>query len=355
MNKDQNLQMLKDFSLAGGVSGFEDEVIEVSKKYLSKNFKTSVDSMLNMYIQRPNADNSLPTVMLDAHSDEVGFMVQSIKQNGLIRIIPIGGFVAHNLPSHRVKIKNSEGNYVNGIITSTPVHYKGVDNNISLDNLFVDIGASSDKQVREHFKIELANPIIPDSRFDYDEDFDIIMSKAFDCRAGCSSLVEIMNRLEKENLSVNLIGTLTSQEEVGTRGARVAANKVKPDLAIIMEGTPADDTFAKPYQIQTSLKKGPMIRHIDAGMIANPRFQKFALNIAKKYDIPCQDAVRTGGGTNGGAVHLSNLGVPTIVIGIPVRYPHTHNCIISYSDYENAVKFAIQIIKELNREIIESF
>ena len=355
MDKKLNLKMLQDLTLANGISGFEEEAVEEAKKYLSDTLITDRDSMQNLYIKRTKNDTSLPTVMLDAHIDEVGFITQSIKPNGLIRIIPIGGFVAHNLPAHRVKIRNSENKYITGIITSTPVHYKGQDKELSLENMFVDIGASTDKEVKEHFKVDIAMPVILESVFEYDEDFDIIKSKAFDCRAGCASVIEIMNSLENENLKVNLIGTLTSQEEVGTRGAIVATNAVKPDIAIVMEGTPADDTFAEPYQMQTKLRKGPMLRHMDPRMIANPRFQRFALDIAKKYDILCQDAVRTGGGTNGGAIHTSNSGVPTIVIGVPVRYPHTHHGIITYQDYENMVKLATAIIKELDRDIIKSF
>lgn len=355
MDKQLNLKMLEELTLAPGVSGFEDEVIEVSKKYLSKTLSTKIDSMLNLYIERKKYDTSLPNVMIDAHMDEVGFMVHSIKPNGLIKIIPIGGFVAHNLPSHKVRIRNTDNKYISGIITSTPVHYKGVGSEISLDNIFVDIGASSAKEVHDYFKIKMAQPIVLESNFEYDENFDIIKSKAFDCRAGCASLIQTMNSLEKENLAVNIIATLTSQEEVGIRGAKVASNSVRPDIAIVMEATPADDTFAEAYQIQTCLKKGPMLRHIDSTMITNPRFQKFALDIAQKYNIPVQEAVRVGGGTNAGAVHLSNLGVPTIVIGVPVRYPHTHNGMISYKDYENATKLATTIIKELNRDIIEKF
>lgn len=355
MDKNLNLKMLSELTLANGISGFEEEALDTAKKYLSPTLITNRDSMLNLYIDRNKNDKKLPTVILDAHIDEVGFITQSIKTNGLIRVITIGGFVAHNLPAHRVKIRNSDGKYITGIITSSPVHYKGKDDSLSLDSIFVDIGASSDKEVREHFKIDIAMPVTLESVFEYDEDFDIIKSKAFDCRAGCASVIEVMNTLEDENLKVNLIATLTSQEEVGTRGAIVASNIVKPDIAIIMEGTPADDTFAEPYQMQTKLKQGPMLRHLDPRMIANPRFQKFALDIAKKYNIMCQDAVRTGGGTNGSVIHTSNKAVPTIVIGVPVRYPHTSNCIISYKDYENMTKLAIAIIKELDEDIIKSF
>lgn len=353
MDKQLNIEMLRRLTLANGVSGFEDEAVKIAKEYISKSLTVEIDSMLNTYITKPN--NNKKTVMLDAHIDEVGFVVQSIKQNGLIRIMPMGGFVAHNLPAHRVKIRNSEGDYVTGIIFSSPVHYKDQKSELSTDNLFVDIGASSDTEVREDYKIDIAMPVTLESVFEYDEKTDIMKSKAFDCRAGVASVIEIVNSLEKEELNVNLVGTLTSQEEVGTRGAIVASNKVKSDIAIVMEGTPADDTFAEKYQVQTKLKSGPMLRHLDPRMIANPRLQRFALDIAKKYDIPCQDAVRTGGGTNGFAIHTSNNGVPTIVIGVPVRYPHTSNCIIAYQDYENMVKLATAIIRELNDEVIQGF
>ena len=354
MDKKINLKMLEELTSASGVSGFEEEAIKVAKKYISKTLNVSVDSMLNTYIEREKIENA-PVIMIDAHIDEVGFVVQSIKENGLIRIIPMGGFVAHNLPAHRVQIRNLENKYISGIITSTPVHYKGQSEQLSVDNMFVDIGATSDKEVKEYYKIDIAMPVMLESVFEYDEQTDIVKGKAFDCRAGVASVIEIMNTLEKEKLDVNIVGTLTSQEEVGTRGAIVASNKVQPDVAIVMEGTPADDTFAQSYQMQTILKKGPMLRHLDPKMIANPRLQRFALDISKKYDIPCQDAVRTGGGTNGFAIHTSNNGVPTIVIGVPVRYPHTSNGIIAYQDYENMVKLAIAIIKELNQDIVKSF
>ena len=117
---------------------------------------------------------------------------------------------------------------------------------------------------------------------------------------------------------MDVTGAFAVQEEMGTRGATVTANTVKPDLAIVFEGCPADDTVAEPYMIQTAIHKGPMLRHIDARMITNPRFQRYALDLAEELGIPVQESVRTGGSTNGAPIHLSNKGVPVIVIGIHV-------------------------------------
>jgi putative aminopeptidase FrvX len=123
----------------------------------------------------------------------------------------------------------------------------------------------------------------------------------------------------------------------------------------VFEGCPADDTFTEDYLIQTAIKKGPMLRFIDRAMITNPRFQRFALDLAEELKIPVQAGVRTGGSTNGASIHLSGNGVPVIVIGIPVRYIHSHYGIASLQDCINASKLAVEIIKRLNTSIIKGF
>jgi len=135
----------------------------------------------------------------------------------------------------------------------------------------------------------------------------------------------------------------------------LTANVIKPDIAIVFEGCPADDTCVPAYEVQTAIKRGPMLRHIDARMITNPRYQRYALDLCKELDIPVQESVRKSGSTNGAAIHLSNKGVPTIVIGIPVRYAHTHYGISSYEDYVNGVKLACEILNRLDENIVKSF
>ncbi len=142
---------------------------------------------------------------------------------------------------------------------------------------------------------------------------------------------------------------------MGTRGSIVSANTIKADLAIVFEGCPADDTVVPAYQAQTCLKKGPMLRHIDSRMITNPRFQRYALDLARQLDIPVQEAVRSAGATNGAPIHLANEGIPAIVIGIPVRYAHTHYGISSLFDVEQAVRLAKEILLRIDEETIRSF
>lgn len=354
MNK---LDLIKDLTNANGISGFEQEVVEVIKNYSSDELNLSVDAMRNVFISLKGNTKNKPVVMIDAHSDEIGFMVQSITGNGLIKFIAIGGWHGANIPAHAVRIKNSRGEYIKGITTSKPPHFMSASEKGAapeIENMFIDIGATSREEVVETFGIEVANPVIPDVEFIYNETNGIIRAKALDDRIGCACAVDLMNELVVKNLNVNVVGAISTQEEVGLRGAEVTSKVINPDIAIVFEGTPADDSFTDKFACQAGLKKGPQVRHRDGSMVTHPGFLKYARIIAKDKGIPFQDAVRAGGGTDAGKIHLSHNGVPTIVIGIPSRYIHSHYGYCAYEDFENAVKWAKEIIISLNKEKIES-
>jgi putative aminopeptidase FrvX len=226
---------------------------------------------------------------------------------------------------------------------------------LEIRQLTVDVGARSQEEAVKDFKIRIGEPIVPFAQFEYDERHDLMTGKAFDNRLGCAAAISVLKALDKEELKVDVAAGIASQEEVGSRGAVVTSRVIKPDLAIVLEGPPADDTFVDSYEVQTVIKKGPMLRHADARMITNPRFQRFALDLAAQKNIPVQEAVRTMGSTNGASIHISNEGVPTIVIGIPVRYAHTHYGISTYYDYENAVNLTCELLKALDEDIIKGF
>ncbi|MGE5630548.1 MAG: M42 family metallopeptidase [Caulobacteraceae bacterium] len=358
MDKKNTLAMISDISNAKGISGFEDETVNVIRAYSQKCGEQKEDSLRNFYIYRKENQGKRPVVLLDAHSDEIGFMVQSIQSNGTIRIMPIGGWVTSNIPAHLVWVRNAEGDYIRGIVASKPPHFMSEAERkapLEMSSITVDVGAVSYSETVEKYKIRLGAPIVPDAVFEYDEKNDIMIGKGFDCRLGCSAVVSTLQELAGCKLDVDIVGAISTQEEVGVRGATVTARTVKPDAAIVFEGCPADDTCVDEYAVQTAIKKGPMLRHIDARMITNPRFQRYALDMAEKMQIPVQDAVRFSGSTNGAAIHLSEQGIPTIVIGIPVRYAHTHYGISSFEDYANAVQLACEILKRISKETIEGF
>lgn len=358
MNEQGTIEMIEALSNANGASGFEDEVLEVLRKYGEGLGEFSEDCMRNLYLRRKGNQNGKPVVQINSHSDEVSFMVQAVQPNGLLRFIPLGGWVANNVGAHKVRVRNAEGKYIPGVIASKPPHFMtAAERNASADisSMAIDIGASTAEEAIQDFKIRIGEPVIPDVEFEIMHQKGLMIGKAFDCRLGCASAIQTLKELENKDLAVDLVCDFSVQEEMGLRGAKVTADTIKPDIAIVFEGCPADDTFSEPYMIQTAIRRGPMLRHIDKSMITNPRFQRYALNMAHQKGIPVQEAVRTGGSTNGAPIHLSNSGVPVIVIGLPVRYIHTHYGIAAFSDFQNAVKLACNIIESLTPEIIQSF
>lgn len=358
MEKQTTLQMMEALCNAKGISGFEDDVL-VEVRHFGEGLGTfQEDSLRNLILYRQENQGGRPIIQLDAHTDEVGFMVQAIRPNGTLQFITIGNWVGSNIPAHRVWVRNSLGEYIPGVVASKPPHFMTeAEKKAPLDaaSLVIDVGASSLKEAVEDYHIRIGEPVVPDVTFDYQAKHDLIISKALDNRLGCAAVLATLGHLQGQKLAVDIAGAFDSQEEVGARGAVVSANTIKPTAAIVFEGCPADDTFSADYAIQTALKKGPMLRHIDARMITNPRFQRYALDLAQDLQIPVQTAVRSGGSTNGASIHLVNQGVPTIVIGIPVRYAHTHYGLSSYADWESGVHLAVEILKRLNAEILAGF
>jgi putative aminopeptidase FrvX len=358
MNKEDSIRMIRELSDAPGVAGFEDKVVELLHGYSKDLGDLREDTLRNLFIYRKENTGNRKIVQLDAHSDEVGFMVHSIRPNGTLQLVPLGSWVNYNIPAHKVWVRNAENEYIPGIISSKPPHYMSEhEKNAAIDikQMTIDVGASSKEEAIRDYKIRIGEPVVPCVDFEYDEKHDIMMGKAFDNRIGCAGLIATLRALQGEQLAVDVIAGIASQEEVGARGSAVTTRVIKPDIAIVFEGCPADDTSVDSYEIQTAIKKGPMLRHMDAKMITNPRFQRFALDMATKNNLPVQEAVRAGGSTNGSVIHLSHKGIPTIVIGVPVRYAHTHYGISTYYDYENAVKLAVELLKGLSDDIIEGF
>ena len=350
------LNLIKELSNAKGPSGFEDEVVEIAKKYGSDFAYMQEDKMRNVYFYRKKNSGNKPILMLDAHSDEVGFMVHSIKDNGTLRVNNLGRWTNTSLPASKVKVRNSEGKWISGIFVNKPAHFRSESDNkndLKISDLAIDIGATSMAEARDVFKIRMGEPVVPASEFEFDEENGLMFSKAFDCRLGCAGLIETMRRLDKLDLDVDVVGVFSSQEEVGERGCKVAVNHVKPDVAICYEGCPADDTFTESYAIQTALRKGPMFRHMDVSAICSPRLQRFVLDLAKEKDLAVQESVREGGGNDAAVIQSALDGIPVVTAGIPVRYIHAMNCLASYEDFEKTVCLIVEVVKALNKDVID--
>ena len=357
MNYDPHvLKMIRRLSDAPGASGFEDAVVEVAREYCAPIGELREDFLRNLYIHRKENTGDRPVLMLDAHSDEVGLIIHSIKPNGTLRFLQLGSWNKASLPGTKVLVRNRNGEYLPGIIAAKPVHFMSAAEKANpsqdISSLVIDIGAVSDQDAVEHFGIRMGEPVVPDTRFYYDEKRDLMFGKGFDCRIGCAAMIEALRRLEGRELPCDVIAVLSTQEEMGPRNSKVTVHRINPSIAVVMEGCPADDTFTEDYAIQTALKKGPMFRHIDVSALCAPRYQRWALDLAQKKGIPVQESVREGGGNNAASIQTALVGAPAIVCGIPVRYAHTPNCISSYFDFEAAVQMVMALMENITPEMI---
>lgn len=352
------IEVIRDLSNAYGAPGFEELVIKEVIKHKG-NLTARIDNLKNCYLSYTEIDENKPTVMLDAHLDEVGFMVSSIDENGLLNLQPLGGWLPYNVAAQLFVVRNADGEYIKGVVSSKPPHFMTDAERkkpLEMDDLKIDVGATSREEVLNEFKVYIGAPIVPFVEFDYNERNGTMLGKAFDNRLGCAAVIEILKELSKEeNLPVNVVGALAAQEEVGLRGATITSRRVKPDIAIVFEGSPSDDHTKSAALAQCRMGYGPQIRHRDSSYIANDRLLELASEVAEKQNLPVQHAVREGGGTNAGAIHLSNLGVPCLTLGVPSRYAHTHHLYASYEDFQRTIRLAVEVVKKIDAAYIEGF
>ena len=229
------------------------------------------------------------------------------------------------------------------------------DNESDVKVTFKDVAGLEEakEEVMEVYGIRIGDPVVPDVTFEYNEEQGLCYGKAFDNRLGCVCIIETMKELLKDSdLAVDVVGAFAAQEEVGTRGAAVTSQVVKPDFAIVFEGSPADDFYYSVGMAQGCLRKGVQIRHRDLSYISNPVFIDLAHKIGDKYGIKYQDTVRRGGSTNAGKISLEGKAVPVLVLGVPSRYVHTHSNFAAMEDIDAAVRMAAEVIRSLDEEMM---
>ncbi len=351
-----SITMIRQLCEARAPSGFEEEALAAARRWVPAGTRIEEDKLRNLYLYRKENTGDKPVFLLDAHADEVGMMVHSITPAGTLRFVALGGWNPFSLPGSRVLVRNRRGEYIPGMIAAKPTHFMTAAERGAPprgEDMVIDIGAVSAEEATDVYGMRIGEPVVADTAFRCDAEHDVMYGKAFDCRIGCAALLEVLRRLAGEELAVDVVGLLSSQEEVGDRGIGAAVERIQPDVALCFEGAPADDTFTAGYAIQTALKKGPMLRFMDTSVICSPRYQRWALDLAEAKGIPVQASVREGGGNNGARINAT--GVPVVVAGVPVRYIHTPCGITSYADFEATVQLAVETIRNMSKEVLDSF
>lgn len=347
------IELIKQLTLTPGVSGFERGICEIMKSELGKSALFQKDNMGSITFEFKGKTDK-PKIMFIAHMDEVGFIVADMLESGFIKFQPIGGWNPNTLLSSPVEVINAKGERYPGIIGSVPPHFqKEPEAKLDIDNMFMDIGATSRQDLVENFGVQLGDQIMPVTNFYFSAKNRRMFSKGFDDRVGVAALVELGKRisaLEHEN-TIYCVGSV--QEELGTRGAEVITNYTDADVCFVLEGAPADDVPGIPFNAQTGVGKGAHVRVYDPTMTAKQELKNFVIDTAKTNGVKIQLAVRKSGGTDGREICAAKRGVPAIVLGVPVRYAHSHNCLISMDDFDELIKLLVKISENLNAKALE--
>lgn len=322
-------ELIKELTEAYGPSGREEAVRKIiENKVKPMADKMEVDNLGNLIVHKKGPGKR---VMLAAHMDELGLMVTYIDKNGFLRFSNVGGISPHILLGERVVFPNG---------TAGTIGCEKIDSmkDLSFQKLYIDIGASQKEEAENQVKI---GDVAVYQRNCQDLGKRII-SKSLDDRVGCAVLIQALKEIESP---VNdLFFVFTVQEEVGVRGARTAAYRIKPDYGLAVDVTRTGDT-PESETMAVSLGKGPTVKVKDTLIITHPRVKKIMIDAAEKKGIPYQLEVLERGGTDSGAIHLSREGVPSGVMSIPCRYIHTPSEMVDYDDVINGVKLLKSILE----------
>ncbi len=353
---DSTENLLKELTEAHGISGYEAPVRAIVRKHLESLGELSQDK-LGSVICRKIGSQEGPRVMLSGHMDEIGFMVKHVTKEGYLKFLQLGGWFDQVLLGQRVIIKTRKGDVV-GVIGAKPPHLLPPDERtkvVEKKDMYIDIGATSKADVEEA-GVRVGDPVVPRADFVRLATGKTYLSKAFDDRIGTALVISALQNLQENDHPNTVYGAVTVQEEVGLRGARTSAWVADPDVAIVLESDIAGDVPGIQDEVSAvKLGAGPSILMYDGSMIPNGKLRDFVIDTAAELGIPVQLSYVERGGTDGGAIHVHKIGVPTIVLSVAARHIHSHGAIIHRDDYDNAVKLLTEVIRRLDAETVAKF
>lgn len=353
---DRTELFLKELTETPGVPGYESHVRALLRRYLEP-VATIEQDRIGSIIGKRVGQAASPRVMLVGHMDEIGFMVRYITREGFIKFQSLGGWWDQVLLGHRLTIKTTKGDVI-GIIGATPPHLLSGDERKKLvekKNMYIDIGATSADEVAEA-GVRVGDPIVPISEFTVLANPKTYMAKAFDNRLGCALAVQVLERLVEDQHPNAVYAVGTVMEEVGSRGAKTTAHVINPDVAIVLEVDICGDVPGikeKMEEVAIKLGAGPSLLVFDAQMIPNLKLRDLVIATAEELEMPLQFSAMPGGATDGGAIHLHNEGVPTVVIGVPTRHIHCHSAIMHRDDYDRALDLVVAVVKKLDTTTVK--
>ncbi len=335
------LELIKNLCLLDGTSGREAEV----RNYIINEIKAyatdiTVDPLGNLIVFKKGAKKAEKKVLLDAHMDEVGFVITSINSDGSLNFECVGGISTSVMLGRPVTVGE---NKVNGVIGVVPVHLLSADKKAELPDvkgLVIDIGARSEEEAEA--LVKAGDMACFKSEFvTYGDGY--IKSKALDDRAGCAILIDMI----KSDLPVDLYFSFSVGEEVGVGMAGTAVHTVKPDYAIVVETTTAADlSGVEAHKTVCHLGNGGVVSFMDRRTVYDKQLFDRAFELAKEKNIALQTKSLVAGGNNAGIIHTSAGGVKTLAVSLPCRYLHSPSCVIKASDVEETKKIILALSED---------
>ena len=324
---------------AVGVTGEEREVRQIVQEELKGHAdEIKVDALGNVLVTKKGRGGKRLRVMLDAHMDEVGFMLVAEDGEGVYEFRTIGGIDSRNLAGKQVVVGKDR---TPGVIGAKPIHLTKSDelkHAMSADSLRIDLGPGGKAKLGDR------GTFAPN----YRRVGPSLMSKSLDNRIGVALLIELVKSAPS---TIDLLAAFTVQEEIGLRGAKVAAHYFKPDMAIVIDATPANDL---PVQYEgentfynSKLGLGPAVYVSNSSTLDDPRLVRFIVETAEKAKIPFQFRQPGGGGTNAGAIQRAVAGVPVVSLSVPHRYPHSAISISRIDDFDHALMLLFEVLRRL--------
>lgn len=347
MNK-KTLALMEELTQVIGIAGDEREVSKIlAKHYAPLCDEIIYDNLGSIFAVKRCGKLDAPKVMISAHMDEVGFMIQKIRDNGLLGIIAIGEIAGQSLHAQRVRIKTKTCEYIGTIVAD--------DDDIArcdVKKMLIDVGATSKEEVLS-LGIHLGDSVVLDGPFSILANGQRILSKAWDNRYGCVLSVEILELCKDINLDFDLYVGATVMEEVGNRGAITATGLIQPDLGIVLDCSFARDIKGAEDAVG-QLGKGVLIRYYDKGMMPNRTLLQHLVSTCLQQQISHQ-YYYTMGSTDTAWIHKLFDGCPTLSVCICGRNVHTGNSIIDVNDYTSAKSALYAILQELKPSMITAF
>jgi putative aminopeptidase FrvX len=338
------LNLLEKLCNAMSVSGDEGEVrhiiLEEVKPYADE---VKVDALGSVLVRKTGTGKKPLRVLLDAHMDEVGFMIVNDDGDGFFQFETVGGIDPRHLVGKQVIVGKD---HTPGVIGAKPIHLTTADerkNTISVDAMRIDLGPEGKAKVGDRATFATQFKRVGPS----------IMSKSIDDRIGVAILIELLKHAPK---NIELCLSFSVQEEVGLRGATVAAHYFNPDLAIAIDSTPARDLpdyeGNENITYNTKLGFGPAIYVANSSTIDDPRLVRFLEETAIAEKIQYQFRQPGGGGTNAGAIQRSRAGVPVVSVSVPHRYTHSPVSVSRVDDWKNTLNLLHVALKKMTRELL---